>query len=197
MKFKVFCLFVVIFSFTYLTGCFNAVQITSEQSAENFKFYKGEIEDICEKYDVKIIDIEKERSFLELHLSVSGTQKIDISMTNSTYYYGDTTTSAGKEDFSIGYNKSLASDFNVDLFVELVNAISGKTLSKEFCQEFLDAPEEDYPCKRYGDKKEPNEKSYKLYSLNLFENWFIADTVYNDNTEELSFRGLTKTGTNG
>ena len=197
MKFKVFCLFVVIFSFTYLTGCFNAVHITSEQSAENFKFYKGEIEDICEKYDVKIIDIEKERSFLELHLSVSGTQKIYISMTNSTYYYGDTTTSTGKEDFSIGYNKSSTSDFNVDLFVELVNAISGKTLSKEFCQKFLDAPEEDYPCERYGDEKEPNEKSYKLYSLNLFENWFIADTVYDDNTEELVFIGLTKTGTNG
>lgn len=197
MKFKVFCLFVVIFSFTYLTGCFNAVHITSEQSAENFKFYKGEIEDICEKYDVKIIDIEKKRSFLELHLSVSGIQEIDINMTNSTYYYGDTATSAGREDFSIRYNKSLASDFNVDLFVDLVNAMSGRTLSKEFCQEFLDAPEEDYPGERYGDEKQSYEISYKVHSLNFFEDWVIADTVYNDNTEELSFRGLTKTGTNG
>ncbi len=197
MIFKFFCLFLVIFSFTYLTGFFNAVQITSKQSAENFKFYKGEIEDICEEYDVKIIDIEKERSFLELYLSVSGTQEIDISMTNSTYYYGDTTTSTGKEDFSIGYNKSLASDFNVDLFVKLVNAMSGRTLSKEFCREFLDAPEKDYPCEKYCDKKEPNEKSYKLYSLNFFEDWIIADTVYDDNTEELVFTGLTKMGTNG
>lgn len=128
-------------------------------------------------------------------LSVIKEQEINISMTNSTYYASEDPT--GREDFYISYNKSASGDFNVDLFVDLVNAMSGRTLSKEFCQEFLDAPEEDYPGERYGDEKQSYEISYKVHSLNFFEDWVIADTVYNDNTEELSFRGLTKTGTNG
>lgn len=59
MRIKVFCLSLAIISIICLTGCMNVARITAEQSAENFKLYKGEIEDICEKYDVKIIDSEE------------------------------------------------------------------------------------------------------------------------------------------
>ena len=195
MKFKVFCLSLVIISFAYLTGCMNVAQVTTEQSEENFKFYKDEIISICKKYDVKITDSEEKKLLVELYLSVIKEQEIYIRIINSAYY-GDEDL-VGREDFYISYNKSTSSNFNVDLFVDLVNAMSGKKLFKEFCEDFLAAPEEDYPGERYGDEKAYYEKSYKVHSLNLFEDWVIADTVYNDNTEELSFRGLTKTGTNG
>ena len=195
MKFKVFCLSLVIISFVYLTGCMNVAQVTAEQSEENLKFYRDEVMNICKEYDVKIIDSENEKLSIKMYLSVSEDQEIDIDISNSAYYDGEVPT--GREDFSIGYNKSTSSDYNVDLFVDLVNAMSGRILSKEFCEEFLAASEEDYPCERYGDEKQPDEISHKSYSLNFFEDWNIGDIVYDNNTEELRFTGLTKTGTNG
>ena len=195
MKFKVFCLSLVIISFACLTGCMNVAQVTTEQSEENLKFYKDEILNICQEYDVKIIDSEEKKLSLKMYLSVSADQEIDIDISNSAYY-GDEDL-VGREDFSIGYYKSSSSEYNVDLFADLVNAMSGKKLFKEFCEEFLAAPEENYPCERYGDKKQSDEISHKSYSLNFFEDWNIGDIVYDDNTEELRFTGLTKTGTNG
>ena len=193
MKIKALCISLVILSCTYLTGCMNVELVSSEDSAKNLVFYKEEIMDICKKYDVKVIDSEEERLSINLYLSVDEDQKMEIDISNSSYYEDDPV--LGREDFWICYTKPISSDYNVGLFVEIVNVISGRPLSKEFCKEFLSAPEEDYPCEKYGNEKESNEITYKLYCLNFFEDWVIADTVYKNNTEELIFRGLTKTGT--
>ena len=76
------------------------------------------------------------------------------------------------------------------MFVDLVNCISGKEISADFCNEFLNAPESKYSAEKTGYKKQDNELVSKEYALNFFEDWNIS---YHLTTEEevLTFGGLT------
>ena len=112
-------------------------------------------------------------------------------MTNSAY-----NSKTGVESFNLQYtindNESNKKNFNIDFFIELVNSVTGKIITKEFCDEFLQASENKFPTSKYGFEKLNGELIAKQKVLNFFEVWTITYVLSSNYEGTLSFDGLTK-----
>lgn len=182
-----------------LCGCTTKL-LSIEQSKNNFAVYENSIQEIAVKHGFELREefdenIEDQECYKDLLIVISEDSEIFIRMINSAYDSSD-----GAESFDVRYtinpNETKKETFDEEFFVEIVNAISGKTISKKFCQEFLDAPEEKYSPSRYGISKSENQKIFKYEFLNFWEDWSIAYKLDTDMIETLSFWGLTKQLTN-
>lgn len=178
-----------------LSGC-SIQHFTIEQSASNFEVFKKSLNEIVIKYGFELLEkfdenIENQESYKDLFIVISDKSDISLRMVNS----GDIS-KKGVQRFDLQYsiekNNTPKETFNLELFVELVNAISGKMISQEFCQEFLDAPEEEFSPSRYSIIKSSNQKVLKQEFLNFGEDWAIGYELDINMTEVLSFSGLTK-----
>ncbi len=104
-------------------------------------------------------------------------------------------TSTGVESFDIEYTKENVksyNEYNIKLFVELSNSISGRALTDDDVWEFINAAEDQYPVTKYGRGKASDELISKIRFEDFFENWCLFYTLRADNTETLTFSGLTK-----
>lgn len=170
-------------------------QLTIEQSKKNFSIYQSSLQKVADSYDLKLIstkdeDIENQDLYSDYIITVSSNIYIYIRIINSAYE-----SKKGVESFSIDYhinNEGSENDFNIQLFVDLANCISGEPISADFCEEFLNAPESKYSAEEYGYEKLNGETIAKAYPLNYFEDWEIFYILDKDNEETLSFGGLTK-----
>ncbi|MCR5809372.1 MAG: hypothetical protein K6G56_07400 [Clostridiales bacterium] len=94
------------------------------------------------------------------------------------------------DSFSIEYEKLNGTEgFDVGLFISLVNAVSGRRITTDYCEDFLEAPETEHPSGRYGHIMQEDELFAKWQALNLTEDWMIRHTKYKDGSETLSFGG--------
>lgn len=177
-----------------LCGCATK-HLTIEQSKKNFAVYEKSLQEIADKYGLKLTstedkNIENQDSYKDFLITISSNVDIEIRIINSAYE-----AEKGVEGFNVNYKISVVDtegDFNMPLFVDLVNCVSGKNISVDYCNEFLNAPESKYSAEKYGYKKLNGEIIAKQHALNFFEDWNISYILSKDGEGILSFGGLTK-----
>lgn len=181
---KKFALILIICSMVVgMCGCYTK-RLTEEQSKENYANYRQRLNEVAQEYGVELVGTT---------ITISSSERINILLERLE---------AGSdkviESFSIEYEISdieSEDEFNVQLFVDLVNSVSGRELTVEFCEEFLMAPEDEYPASDYGFEKLNGEIIAKEYPLNFFEDWVIGYELTEDGNGILRFGGETKNGT--
>ena len=190
---KVIVWFIALFLTLSLCGC-TTRQLTIKQSKENFPVYESVLKEVANDYNLELIEIEDdyykenydENEFLIKSFNIiKDDTEIEITLRNDSI-----NTTKGRESFYINYVTH--SSFDVSLFVNLVNCVSGKEITEDFCKEFLEAPEEKYSAEDRGFQKPSEGVIAKEYPLNFFEDWVISYYFYPESRQELSFGGLTK-----
>ena len=192
MKKSVLLLSVLLFF--ALVGC-TTKKISIEQSKKNFSVYENSLHEITDKYnyefhETKDENIENQDVYRDFNITIDSNSNINIRLINSVYESEE-----GVESFSIEYltnNEDAESGFNLQMFVDLVNCVSGKVITLDFCDEFLSAPESKYSAEDYGYKKLNDEVIAKRLPLNFFEDWAITYILTKDREHILRFGGLTK-----
>lgn len=186
---------VLVISLLCLSGC-TTKQLTVKQSEENFLIYEDVIKDIALEFDCQITEVfdenmGSEECYKDFVILIDDRQEIFLRMCNSAF-----NSTKGVERFEISYsisdNRGDEISFNLELIVDVVNAISGKTITKQMCEEFLQAPESEYALEKHGLTKSENIQIQKLDFLNFWEEWNISYTLDDEFSETLSFWGLTK-----
>lgn len=173
-------------------------RVSVEQSMENFEIYKNSLQQIADRYEVDLIETENagtksQSAYKAFSVTINTDADIQVELFNSLE-----TSAKEFEEFCITYtvkNKEVGKSFNVDLFVDMVNCVSGKTITNDFCSEFLAAPESKYAAEKYGYQKSADELIAKKYPLNFMEDWSISYFLNNQNEESLCFSGITKQST--
>ena len=189
---------IMLFAFAFfLFGCANSTEfVTVEQSQKNFLLYEKSLEDVANQYNLELLRTEdsyfEDNQDRQVHfiLKVDAKNRIEIDISNSAI--GE---SKGVESFSINYvieSSHKHDSYNLPLFVDLANCLSGKELTNDFCEEFLSAPESKYAATRHGFQKLNGEKIAKQHFFNFQEDWKIFYTLSAENEACLTFSGLTK-----
>lgn len=147
----------------------------------------------CEESERKIYPIPPYKIFI---ISINNNAYISVNIQNNP-----SDDDAHQERFSIdyiieaeGYGKET---FDTELFTEIANIMSGKKLEKDFCDEFLQAPESEYPASVHGFKKLNKEQIAKTCLFNFWGDWSISYYLRADYSQEMGFGGYTaqsKTG---
>ena len=179
-------------------GCLRAPQIPKSASEENFSMYEKSIRDIAKKHDLAIDELEPvlydgyDASRVSKEFSLSGGKGMHIYISFSNDALDGEP--EGEETFYIAYTLPFAEDYDLYLFTELINAVSGETVTTNFCRDFLRGLEIDLspPRVRYTiiSKSKP---------LDWDGHWIISyDLSGSDYSEsyrqDLTFKGLTKAG---
>lgn len=171
-----------------LNGCNNVKLLSQEQSLNNFAYYENQLKAVLEPSGLTMSELEIDDD--EWGLYHSFLIVIDDTATITVYLSSNAEKdSAGREEVEIHYKNNDEKALDLKLFVEIVNAVSGREISESYCEQFLSAPEEDYSSSR---DKLDNQKIYKYEFLNFDQDWSIGYSLYDDETEELTFWGLTK-----
>lgn len=144
-----------------------------------------------ESYDLEMIELSTEK--VEIGLYRSFVIVIDETTTITVHFSSNATQDTkGREEVEIIYGNGEGKIFDLTLFTKIVNSVSGREISENYCKQFLDDPEEKHLPSRYGIHKDDTQKIYKYEFLNFGEDWSIGYSMYDDETEELMFWGLTK-----
>ena len=165
-----------------------------EESKNNFEGYAEKLSIIADSFGFVLQ--EKESSIyyepddkyicMVYSIEISSDDRIEITLSN----YPERR-NKGTEEFTIEYTKNEnVSDYQIDLFVALVNTVSGKSISESYCTSFLNASEEEYSAARFGYQKLNGEVIAKMDHLNFFEDWTIKYLLYGDGAETLMFGGI-------
>lgn len=176
-----------------LCSC-NTRTVSLEQSQKNFEVYKNNICRIAEAYGYEVTLEENgpiQNPNKECNIILSEDLKIEVVFTNTTVEV-DGRTYRGKEKFSVTYYYEENEDLNLKLFAEVVNAISGKKITKEDCREFIEAKEEEYAASEQGRTKTEEMLIYKWKPLNFMEDWIFIHILNKDGKGTLELTGLTE-----
>lgn len=192
---KIIILAIILLSFS-LFGC-NPKVLTVEQSQSNYSSYRDSLQEIAQQYNMELVQIYNEHYenhdwYVNFTITETPNAYISIEISNTAYI---DKTNTGVESFSIDYyinNTDSQDDYNIPLFVDLVNCVSGRIITVDYCEEFLNAPESKYSAERYGFQKMNGEIIAKEECLNFFEDWSIGYRLSKDNEQRLYFGGLTK-----
>ncbi len=191
MKKLITVLFVV--ALLMLSVCFLLFRNTTytlDKLTEKFNKCYNRIETVTDKHNLESKNwaTDKINSLKHYYIIINDKQRIDIRFSTNA-----TETQKGNGTFSISYTISEVNDdddnnFDVDLFTEIVNLISGKTITTDFLTEFLTAPEEKYSVEKYG-LSGGGYAVEKMQALNFWEDWVISYELTYDNDAELQFYG--------
>lgn len=188
--FFVFAIFMVaLFTFGAIVTPVNSV--SQEQSLINFENYSKEIKAISESKSLTYIPLPNNGDLLFQQFEVIDKNNNTISI---EFQSNADEKSKGKETVLIYYNIKKGNSFDVELFVELVNGVSGRNITVEQCNNFLSDPEEKHPIEKYGFSKDENCVIAKYERLNFWEDWMYSYYLHKDGTQEFDFWGLTKGG---
>jgi len=119
---------------------------TIEQSKRNFIAFQKSIIEIADSYGLVVEETfsqyfdEQQYTYKYLIISIDENSKIFIYMINTSDKSSFNIESFGLT-YTINNNESKNYSFNIELFVKLVNVLSGKPITEELCNEFLDDPE--------------------------------------------------------
>lgn len=197
--FKKILLFVLLCALVITAGgCLRAPQIPKSDSEENFSMYEKSIRDIAKKYDLAIDELEPvlydgyDASRVSKEFSLSGGKgmHIYISLSNDALD-GEP---EGEETFLISYTLRFPEEYDLDLFTELVNAVSGEPVTKDYCNEFLRHLEIDLSVTHdtgtlISESKPLDWDGHWIMSYDLI------GSVYSESyRQDLTFTGLTKAG---
>ena len=173
------------------TSCNNIKRITWEQSEKNFQVYQNDLISVLEHYGLSLEKCETNEydDYLSLSFLVTVDDEMSIDIRLHTNASHDRT---GREEVEILYRNYGEQPFDLQLFTEVVNTVSGREITQEYCEKFLSDPEEDHSPARYGLQKDSIKKVYKYEFLNFGQDWAITYSEYDDETEALAFWGLTK-----
>ena len=176
----------------FLGGC-NVQLVSREQSRSNFDYYEEQMRAVLEPYGL-ILDMQSSED-TELGLYRSFSVALDGAAIISVSFSGNATKeSRGREEFEIIYHIGSEKAFDLELFTRIVNVVSGMELTASDCETFLSDSEEDHSPARYGLKKTDAQTIWKYEFLNNGEDWSLGYSLYRDETEELTFWGITKMG---
>ncbi|GEM_PF-3551832 len=189
---KFLLLFVILLFYLPVFGCTipQKQYVAFSTSKDNFKEYVAQVEQILEEKEYK--PIKKEIDDVKMIMSIKLDEEFSIEL---RLYNSGIPTSPGLEDFAMEYQHNLykgTAEFDTELFVDLVNAISGRKITKTYCDTFLEAPEEKYSAAKYGYSGENGPTIYKIDMLNFWEDWIISYECYAFDSEILEFSGLTE-----
>lgn len=179
-----------------ISGCSRAPQISKNVSVENFTKYAETIRGISNNYNLAMNEMESPvfsdgysaNNHVSKNLTLScKDMEINVCLSNDALDFEQ----EGEETFLIAYMLPIDEDYDLDLFAELVNAVSGRTITAEYCEDYLRSIE-------VYDKNTRNKKAdfSKSKPLNWEGNWVISYTLRetafpNTYSQELSFKGLT------
>lgn len=173
-----------------LNGC-NVKRLSMEQSQNNFADYENQLKEVLEPYGLTMSELSTEQD--EIRLYRSFLIALDDTTTVTVYFSSNATQDRnGREEVEIIYYNNDGKIFDLNLFTKIVNSVSGREISENYCEQFLSDPEEKHLPSRYGIDKTDSQKIYKYEFLNFGEDWSIGYSLYDDETEELTFWGLTK-----
>lgn len=190
---KTYSWFVLVFILFSLCGCATR-QMRGTQTVQNLLIYQEDLQAVAERYEVELNEIQKNylqpkkaRKIFQISLENAVIEIMILNSSSDVY-------TMGAESFTIIYkieSNDSGTSFCVDLFVDLINAVSGRKITRDLCQEFLDAPEEKYAATRKGSRKINGEVVYKIKNINFFDDWRLRYRLY-PQEEILSFGGLTR-----
>ena len=187
---KIFALVGALIMFLFLNGC-NVKLLSIEQSQKNFAYYENQLNAVLDSYDLEMSELSTEKVEIGLYRSflivVDQTTTITVNFSSNA-----TQNTKGREEVEIIYSNVDKKKFDLTLFIKIVNSVSGREVSESYCKQFLTDPEEKHLPSRYGIDKADTQKVYKYEFLNRGEDWSIGYSMYDDETEELTFWGLTK-----
>lgn len=152
-----------------LCGCTTKL-LTIKQSEKNFPVYESDLIEVANNYNFELIEVEDdsieddELSEKTFNITIDDDTEIEIWMKNDAL----SSSATGRESFSVDYVTHKPKSFDVSLFVDLVNCISGKEITEDFCNEFLKAPEEEYSAEDRGYEKPSEDVIAKEHPLNFF-----------------------------
>ena len=164
----------------------------SEQPVINLEDYISEINEIADSYGD---EVDGDRDFW-LKQGEKYIYSYYIYASKNEYIYivlnvtPDADNNASPVTGSIGVQyyidkKYQEENFDLELFVKLVNFVSDREITIEYCNEFLEAPQEDSEGLDY----------FKSYKNKYFDFWNERALIYkvdNDDVASLSFGGVTK-----
>lgn len=187
---KAVALIVAISCLICMAGC-NDFK-TAEQSRADFDIIENQLKSIAQKRSQNLEEIhlksfEKQYCQKEMYISVGQGSKINILLQNSEY-----NSSKGSESFLLEYYVGCNDEFDIELFCELANTLSKKSISARTCNEFIASSDNKYLAERYGYKMADNMLTYKYYPLNYFEDCGLFYTEYTQHEKVLSFSGVVK-----
>lgn len=173
-----------------LNGCSTRL-LSQEQSEKNFAYYEEQLKATVEPFRLDISEVSYDRSEYGLYRTLSITPgeqaAITLKLTNNAGQNG-----RGGETVYIEYTSHGENSLDPRLFTEIVNTVSGREITESYCRQFLSDPEEKHSPLRYDIEKEDYKKIYKYEFLNWWQDWSLGYSLYDDDTEELTFWGLTK-----
>lgn len=193
MKKTVSFLSVLLVAVLLLNGCTAKKYVTVEQTLKNADIYLEKIQKAAEQYGYEVEKTSHSHSdadscYVHMRIVISPEEEITVAVVNSAY-----NSEKGLEGFSVDYviNGDSEQQFDTQLFADVVNCVSGKAISADLCDEFLSAPESEYPAEKYGYERINGELIAKIHPLNFFEDWTMVYLMAKDGSEKLSFGGLT------
>ena len=176
--------------FLLLFVCTNVKSLSQEQSLKNFDCYEEQLKEVLEPYDLTLRKTRTTKDEFGVYntfiIDLDTTTSIMVDFSNHATYY-----ETGREHVQISYCNDEKKTIDVALFTKIVNCVSGREISEDYCKHFLADPEGNHSTHEKVDGK----KIFKSESMNFWQDWNIVYSLYDDEMEELSFGGLTKYGT--
>ena len=161
-------------------------KVSAEESMRNFPVYEERLTTVAQNNGYELEqDLDSLLSSSEnrnvYNIEISEDENLRVSFSNSGDY----------ELFSVIYecnNSKTEHEFNVDLFIDLVNCLWEKTLTKKHCTKFLEAPEWKYQDS--GNERINGELLSKRDS-DFWESYAFRYRISKDNVATLSISGRT------
>jgi len=169
---------------------------TAEQSQKNYEKYYNALTSLSILHHLQIEKIgDGDIVHKGLKITLDRTHKIEIYFENNCYL--TEISNRGLESFSVSYyNENAAGEpFDIKLFVEIVNAISGRKIKMNYISRFLEDCQENEISSKYEFEKLEGELVSIRDPLNFAEDWVTTYVLREDASERLVFWGATKYGT--
>ena len=146
--------------------------ITIEKAKENFKFYEKQIKVIAKNRDLKFETTENGfDDYREYLITIYDEEMIRIS------FHIPKDEMNMNDNFVVEYYKETKEkDFNIELFLEFVNALASKPITETYFIKFLDAPEEKYPARDNIGKS----KKHKIFKMDYSKCCYISYSLWKD-----------------
>ena len=188
--------------FTAIKGSLNTPMLLPSESKVNFEKLEQVLMKTAESHELELKKVRSEFDedgiIVDYELKPDERSTIKVSL-NNILLDGRT---KGAERFSVSYEEGdRSTDFDIALFTAIVNSVSGRTLSNDFCEELVN--DTDGTFAEISTNGAPG-WMHKFKKLDEYGNWSLSeevlidesklDSAENSCTELLYFEGRTSTG---
>ena len=186
--------------FTAIMGSLNTPMILPSESKAHFEKLEQVLQQTAESCELELKKVrsklDEDGIIVDFELKPDESSTIKVSL-NNILLDGRT---KGAERFSVSCEKSdRSTEFDIALFTAIVNSVSGRTLTDDFCVQL--ANDTDGTFAEISTNGAPG-WMHKFKTLDKYGNWSLSedllmdesqlDSAENDYTELLYFDGLTR-----